>query len=237
MIYVTGDTHIPIDVHKLRNQFFNPPGATKENTYLIICGDFGAVWNYKGEDKEEKYWLDWLEDKPYTVLFVDGNHECHPRLNEYDVEEWNGGKVHKIRPHVIHLMRGQVFTIDGKKIFTMGGAASHDRKYRKEGISWWEEEIPSRDEFDEAIKNLETNNYEVDYVITHCMPDIIQCMLFPWYECDKLTNFLYVIDKDIKYKRWYSGHYHINGDMDQKHTILYDAIIELGLSYCESIIK
>lgn len=87
MIYITGDTHIPIDIHKLKNQFFNPPGATKNNTYLIICGDFGAVWNYKGEDKEEKYWLDWLENKPYTVLFVDGNHECHPRLNAFPVEE------------------------------------------------------------------------------------------------------------------------------------------------------
>jgi hypothetical protein len=59
MIYITGDTHIPIDIHKLKNQFFNPPGATKSNTYLIICGDFGAVWNYKGEDKEEKYWIGW----------------------------------------------------------------------------------------------------------------------------------------------------------------------------------
>lgn len=237
MIYVTGDTHIPIDVHKLRNQFFNPPGATKENTYLIICGDFGAVWNYKGEDKEEKYWLDWLEDKPYTVLFVDGNHECHPRLNKYDVEEWNGGKVHKIRPHVIHLMRGQVFTIDGKKIFTMGGAASHDKEYRKEGVSWWAEEIPSQDEFDEAIKNLEINNYEVDYVITHCMPDNIQHKLAYWYGHDKLTNFLFVIDKDLKYKRWYSGHYHIDSDVGEKHTVLYSAIIELGLTYCESVIK
>lgn len=116
MIYITGDTHTPIDIHKLKNQFFNPPGATKNNTYLIICGDFGAVWNYKGEDKEEKYWLDWLENKPYTVLFVDGNHECHPRLNAFPVEEWNGGKIHRIRPSVIHLMRGQIYTINGKKI-------------------------------------------------------------------------------------------------------------------------
>lgn len=29
MIYITGDTHTPIDIHKLKNQFFNPPGATK----------------------------------------------------------------------------------------------------------------------------------------------------------------------------------------------------------------
>ena len=144
MIYITGDTHTPIDIHKLKNQFFNPPGATKNNTYLIICGDFGAVWNYKGEDKEEKYWLDWLENKPYTVLFVDGNHECHPRLNAFPVEEWNGGKIHRIRPSVIHLMRGQIYTINGKKIFTMGGASSHDKEARTDRKTWWEEELPSK---------------------------------------------------------------------------------------------
>lgn len=40
--------------------------------------------------------------------------------------KWHGGRVHKIRPSVIHLMRGQVFEIDGKRIFAFGGASSHD---------------------------------------------------------------------------------------------------------------
>lgn len=181
MIYITGDTHTPIDIHKLKNQFFNPPGATKNNTCLIICGDFGAVWNYKGEDKEEKYWLDWLENKPYTVLFVDGNHECHPRLNAFPVEEWNGGKIHRIRPSVIHLMRGQIYTINGKKIFTMGGASSHDKEARTDRKTWWEEELPSNEEY-----------------------------------------------KDLKFKHWYSGHYHIDKDVDDLHTVLYDEILPLG---------
>jgi hypothetical protein len=47
-------------------------------------------------------------------------------LNAYPVEEWHGGKVHKIRPSVIHLMRGQVYELQGKKFFTFGGAQSHD---------------------------------------------------------------------------------------------------------------
>ena len=228
MIYITGDTHTPIDIHKLKNQFFNPPGATKNNTYLIICGDFGAVWNYKGEDKEEKYWLDWLENKPYTVLFVDGTHECHPRLNAFPVEEWNGGKIHRIRPSVIHLMRGQIYTINGKKIFTMGGASSHDKEARTDRKTWWEEELPSNEEYEEAFKNLEKNNYEVDYVVTHCMPDNIQYRLVSWYEHDKLTNFLFTVDKDLKFKHWYSGHYHIDKDVDDLHTVLYDEILPLG---------
>ena len=42
------------------------------------------------------------------------------------VSEWNGGKVHFVRPNVIHLMRGQVFTLQGQTYFTFGGASSHD---------------------------------------------------------------------------------------------------------------
>ena len=70
--------------------------------------------------------MDWLDCKSFTTLFVDGNHENFDRLYEYPVEEWHGGKVHKIRPSVIHLMRGQIFEIEGKSIFTFGGASSHD---------------------------------------------------------------------------------------------------------------
>lgn len=98
---------------------------TKED-YVIICGDFGGVWNKEVENKEEKHLLDWLEEKPFTTLFVDGNHENFDRLYSYPVELWHGGKVHKIRPSVIHLMRGQIYEIDGKSFFTFGGASSHD---------------------------------------------------------------------------------------------------------------
>ena len=52
-----------------------------------------------------------LEEKPFTTLYVDGNHENFDRLYGYPIENWQGGKVHKIRPSVLHLMRGQVFEI------------------------------------------------------------------------------------------------------------------------------
>lgn len=54
------------------------------------------------------------------------NHENFDRLMAYPVEEWHGGKIQRIRPSVIHLMRGQVFELEEKKLFTFGGASSHD---------------------------------------------------------------------------------------------------------------
>ena len=164
MIYVTGDTHIPIDIRKLNVKNFPEQRNMTKNDYLIICGDFGGVWN---NSKEELYWRKWLQEKPFTTLWIDGNHENFELLNTFQVQEWKGGKVHFINDSVIHLMRGQVFTIDGLKFFTMGGASSIDKQFRVEGKSWWKEEIPSKEEFDEALDNLDKHKWEVDYVITH----------------------------------------------------------------------
>ena len=49
-----------------------------------------------------------------------GNHENFTRLYNYPIEEWHGGKVHKIRDSVLHLMRGEIFDIDNKKAFIFG---------------------------------------------------------------------------------------------------------------------
>lgn len=126
MIYITGDTHA--DFSKLENDKFPIQSDMTKNDYVIICGDFGGVWNYIVESIYEKQCLDWLDNKNFTTLFVDGNHENFERLYRYPIEEWHGGKVHKIRDSVIHLMRGEIYDIDNKKFFTFGGARSQDIK-------------------------------------------------------------------------------------------------------------
>ena len=73
MIYVTGDCHSDF-VRFNKENFLKQEELTKDD-YVIICGDFGGVWNVNEESKREKWWLDWLENKSYTTLFVDGNHE------------------------------------------------------------------------------------------------------------------------------------------------------------------
>lgn len=172
MIYITGDCHQ--DFGRFNTGIFPEQKEMTKDDYVIVCGDFGGVWNRGGENKEEKHLMDWLEGKPFTTLFVDGNHENFDRLYAYPVEEWHGGKVHKIRPTVIHMMRGQVFAIDGKSVFTFGGASSHDidggilepedpdfkRKKRKlnqgwlpyciNHVSWWRQELPSQEEMEEG---------------------------------------------------------------------------------------
>lgn len=152
MIIVTGDTHCPIDIGKLNKKSFDDSSMTKQD-YVIIAGDAGFVWY--GSDSEDLWWQKWLMKKNFTTLFVDGNHENHNKLDQLPVTLWNGGKIHKINDSIFHLMRGQVFEIDGMKLFTMGGAESSDRELRKEDISWWCRELPSDQEYQEALYNLD----------------------------------------------------------------------------------
>ncbi|MEG1165951.1 MAG: metallophosphoesterase [Oscillospiraceae bacterium] len=221
MIWITGDTHIPIDIHKLSMVNFPEQKQMTKDDYLIICGDFGGVWD---NSAEEAYWLKWLNEKSFTTLFVDGNHENFNMLNAYPVIEYSGGKAHRIMPSIYHLMRGQVFEIDGVRIFTMGGASSHDKDSRIEGVSWWSEELPSDDEYEEAFKNLNKHNWVVDLVVTHCAPDSIQGKIANRHEHDKLTNFLEVIRKDLTFEKWYFGHYHTDRTIDS-FNVMYKTLV------------
>lgn len=196
MIYITGDCHA--DWRKFSTQSFPEQTGMGREDYVIVCGDFG-IWH---DTAEERWWLDWMSKKNFTILFVDGNHENFDRLyNEFDVVDFHGGKAHKIRDNIYHLMRGYVFELCGKSIFAFGGASSHDirdgildrndfddeaafrrtiRKWNTAGKmfrvnheSWWKEELPNRDEIYTGIQNLKTHNNRVDMIISHCCPQTI----------------------------------------------------------------
>lgn len=120
MMFVTGDCHG--DYRRFNTKNFPQQKEMTKEDYVIICGDFG----YWLPSREREFEMDELENRSFTTLFVDGNHEDYDSLNALPVEEWNGGKVHKVRDSVIHLMRGQYYSIAGKTVFAFGGAASHD---------------------------------------------------------------------------------------------------------------
>lgn len=132
MIYIFGDIHGEIEISKLNSKNFPESKTLTKNDYVIILGDFGLVWD---KSNEEKYWLKWLDNKPFTTLFLDGNHENFDILYDYPIENFKGGKVHKISDSVYHLIRGEIFEINDKSIFVMGGAESYDKEYRVEGKS------------------------------------------------------------------------------------------------------
>ena len=104
MIYLTGDTHIPVDIQKLSAKRFPQQKEMTKKDYVIICGDFGGVWD---GSNEEKYWIKWLKNKNFTTLFIDGNHENFDMLYSFPIVELCGGTAHKIDNGIYHLIRGE----------------------------------------------------------------------------------------------------------------------------------
>lgn len=224
MIYITGDTHANIDIGKLNTKNFPQQKDMNKQDYLIVCGDFGLVWDGSAR---EIYWQDWLTEKNFTTLWIDGNHENFDILREFPLTEKFGGFVREIAPDIFHLDRGQVLTIDGKKFFVMGGARSHDKEFRIEHISWWKQEMPTHQEMERAIKALDECGWQVDYVITHCAPKSVQKMICSWYENDPLVSFLERIREDLKFKKWYFGHYHIDRELSEQFMALYNRVVKM----------
>ena len=246
MIYITGDTHGGF--HRFTTSNFPQQKQMDHNDYVIITGDFGGVWDGSGE---ELYWLDWLNERPFTTLFLDGNHENFDMLNALPQKIWHGGRVHEVRPNVLHLMRGQVFEIDEAAFFTMGGGASHDiqdgilnpaspnfkqeyrfkrktqQMFRVKGVSWWPEELPTDVEYEEAVKNLDRIGWRVDCILTHCAPTSIVKKLGKGYDPDQLTDFLESIRQRCRFDYWFMGHYHRNQLIDDRFIIQWEQMVEL----------
>ena len=77
MLWITGDLHGSVDIGRLNTRRFPQQRQMTKEDLVLVCGDFGCVWS---GDREDNYWLDWLERKPFTTLFLDGNHENFPLL-------------------------------------------------------------------------------------------------------------------------------------------------------------
>lgn len=222
--------------------------------FVIVCGDFG-LWH---DNKTERWWLKWLEEKNFTILFVDGNHENFDRLySEFEVVDFHGGKAHKIRENIYHLMRGYVFDLCDKKFFAFGGASSHDiddgildrkdfqsdrelvneynRRTRRgemlriNHISWWKEEMPSPEEMDFGLKTLNDNKNNIDFIVSHCAPSHVAASISAGtYKPDMLTNYFETISQTLNFKKWFFGHYHNDIAVDDKYILLYDQIIRIA---------
>ena len=244
-IWITGDTHGDW-MHRLNiNAFPEQNGMTKDD-YVIICGDFG-LWH---DTKQERYNLDWLENKPFTTLFIDGNHENFNRLDNFSIYEWNYGYVSYIRPTILHLKRGEIFNINGKIFFAFGGAASHDiqdgilnpgdprikrwksdpnKMFRINQETWWQQEMPNEEQMRIGKYNLALHGNQVDFIITHCAPSSTQALLSNgFYKPDKLTSYFEEIKQTVDFKKWLFGHYHDNKAVNDKEILLYDQIIRIA---------
>ena len=246
MIYISGDTHG--DFRRFSSRNFPQQKQLTRDDYVIILGDFGGIFS---DSAEERYWLKWLSEKNFTILWIDGNHENFDLLNQYPLLPFHGGYAHQIRENIYHLCRGCVFCLDGCHFFVMGGAQSHDSillspmhpdfqrmrrillrqhiAFRVEGQHRWTKELPNNDELQQAWHNLSClGSISNLYILSHCAPTDIQRQYFPTYPINVLTDFLMMLRHRLDYRWWFCGHYHENLTLyHERFQILYNKIIPL----------
>ena len=238
-IYITGDTHGSIDIDKLSSLRWPEGKKLTKSDCLIIAGDFGLVFAPDGSRTEE-FWLNWLEQRPWTTLFIDGDHENFPRLYSYPEEERFGGAVGVIRPSVLHLKtRGHVYEVSGKKIWCFGGAESIDKADRQEGRSWWPEEEPTDEQMQYGLSQIERHGCEFDFIVTHDCPARVlrQCWSsFGMHNSPakirpgRAGQYLERIAGLVRARYWYFGHYHTDLSVEidsQRYRALYRDVVRV----------
>lgn len=222
MIYVTGDIHGAKGLERFRSGNFPEGRRMTKQDYVVILGDFGIPWLNDGSDR---YGLTWLEQQPWTTLFVEGNHENYSALYSYPEMSWSGGRIHRINSSVYHLMRGYVFTIDGYRILAIGGAESIDKECRIPYRSWWPEENWSTAD---CRKIYDASQQDIDFVFAHTAPRRIVDELLPGmyrFNCD-VSNAMEQMAVQFK-KIWYFGHFHMDKKVNDKYTCLYRSVIKI----------
>ncbi len=243
--YITGDKHRNFDsvehfCHKMK---------TRKKDVLIILGDAG--FNYF-EDKRDDKLKEKASNMNITLFCLHGNKEKRPAsVGTYGKRSFCGGKVYyePKYPNILFAIDGEIYNFEGKKYFVMGGAHSIDKKRcLKKGLPYWEEEMPTPILMQYAEGRLAQCKNKVYGVLTHTCPFqyipmemfITTCQntrdrktpkrfkLFSKKsfepDIDRTTEYwLGKLEREINYKKWFCGHYHIDKEID-KITMLFKEI-------------
>ena len=198
-----------------------------KNDNIIILGDCGIAWRKDKKDLAQNIKL-WNEcGNGVKLYFIDGNHENFNILNSLPIENNMG----KIADNIYHLRRGQVYKFENKKILVCGGADSIDKYRRIENFTWWKEEAISQ----ETIDDIPAGHY--DYVLTHCCPrsifekNRIYLSTLQFLDENKINHssedMLEQLKNKITFDHWFFAHYHINRNLDEKFTCLFEDFREV----------
>ena len=217
MIYITGDTHGNFQ----RIKEFCQEQQTTTNDYLIILGDAGI--NYFGTPdnklKEE------LTKLPITFLCVYGNHEERPEnITTYQEINLFDGIMYQEKnyPNLLFFKDSEIYTILNKKVLVIGGAFSVNKDLMIErGYKWFKDEQPSELIKKQTLNNLQENNYQVDYILSHTCP--YKYLPYEMFyiginqnKVDQSTEkFLDLIEELTDYHKWYCGHFHTDKVVDK----------------------
>ena len=227
-VYLTGDTHGEVlkRISKKQCRKYSQP-ILKSGDILIVLGDFGLVWDNKSWSTI-KYVNKYLSERGIKIMSVLGNHESYFLIEQLPTVSIYGGKCYEVSSNIHFMQNGELFDIHGYKFAVFGGAYSVDKMYRKEGKSWWSQEIPNKETMQYFIDNLEKINTSEYILLTHTTNyEMVKFLL--WNDSPKLddvSRFLEFVKYHYNFKHHYFGHFHDNRYYND-YTLLYEDIVEL----------
>lgn len=235
-VFCTGDRHGDYAGLSL---FCEGMETTKQDV-LIVLGDNGA--NFFGDERDEKLKKQ-LDQFPITFVMVKGNHDMRPstagcgyELMDVSLGDTLTGSfwIQREHPSLLFAKEYGPYVILGKQAYAIGGAYSIDKDYRLEmqflgnkNYKWFADEELSDDEM--LIAGVEVRDLQPHYILSHTCPlseepyDRTDLNLPP--ECIRMEKWMDGF-KDIPYRHWLCGHWHINRKIDRMH-FLYDQIVRL----------
>lgn len=77
-------------------------------------------------------------------------------------------------------------------------------------MSYWDEELPSSDDYKTATESLKSVSFNVDYIITHTAPReaIYRMGCIPDPHEQELNGYLDWVMYETEFKEWFFGHWH-----------------------------
>lgn len=253
-IYITGDTHGGLNGKKLYSDNFPNYNECTKDDYLIVLGDWGYLYKYNPSNIEIDDEFKHIENehmrkqlvvernkmnstftnRKFTTLVIYGNHENYDRIKNFPIIEKFEGKVRQINDSIFELMRGEIYNINGYKIFVFGGARSIDRytSCRQEGINWWKEEECSYEEEYKALDKLKKHNNKIDFILSHtCSKSTLDelARVFNIYieDYDNQNKFLEEVKNTIDYSLHCFGHIHKDFRLNKKEIALYNRVVNI----------
>lgn len=135
-------------------------------TVVIHVGDLKVLWPDEYPDYPEPgaFTADLarlLDDLGMVFIFVDGNHDVHPKLRALPV---NADGFGVISDRLLYAPRGHRWSLGGVRFGALGGAYSIDRYRGKEGWDWFVDEVT----VPEDVAALGTE--PLDVLVTHDVP-------------------------------------------------------------------
>lgn len=133
---------------------------------IVHVGDLKVLWYDEYPDYPEPGAFTaelarLLEELGLAFIFVDGNHDVHPKLRALPV---NADGFCVISDRLLYAPRGHRWSLGGVRFGALGGAYSIDRNRGTEGWDWFVDEVT----VPEDVEALGTET--LDVLITHDAP-------------------------------------------------------------------